>query len=211
VLRPVRPKSQTQRRATANPSADGSAASHRQLAAVSTRKPGHWGGSQNHKPKNAAPTVSEAVVVGHPCQRATAGTFPAVSVRSRCPFRVYRRWCAASGTVDSVIIDLIEIDFGGRGVPVTPIDVVSLNQGVNTIVTMFDFEISANRCAASTSTSATATNLASGTSDRKSPARRLPIRPTPSTPAPHLTMLWLLDPGATNPFLAGQPSFANRS
>src|SRR5580658_4059132 len=54
-----------QRRATANPSTDGSAASHRQRAApaISTLKPSHRGISQNHKAKNAPPTVREAAVV----------------------------------------------------------------------------------------------------------------------------------------------------
>src|SRR5229473_1577060 len=62
---PVHPKSQMQRRATANPSTDGTAASHRQRAepGISTRKPSHRGSSQNHKAKNAAPTASEANAV----------------------------------------------------------------------------------------------------------------------------------------------------
>ena len=63
---PVRPKSQTQRSATANPSTEGTAASHRQYdpPAVSTRKPSHPGSSQNHKEKNNAPTTNAATVVG---------------------------------------------------------------------------------------------------------------------------------------------------
>jgi hypothetical protein len=36
------------------------------VRAASTRKPSHCGSSQSHKLKNAAPTTSEAVVVGHP-------------------------------------------------------------------------------------------------------------------------------------------------
>src|SRR5579863_1367105 len=65
VPRPVQPKSQTQRVATANPHTDGRAATQRQRAtpATSTVKPSHRGNSQNHKEKNAAPTVSEAKAV----------------------------------------------------------------------------------------------------------------------------------------------------
>ena len=63
VPRPVRPKSQTHRRATANPSTDGTAASHRQFGVVSTRNPNHPGSSQNHSAKNAVLTASEAKVV----------------------------------------------------------------------------------------------------------------------------------------------------
>src|SRR6266581_4834911 len=60
-----------QRRATANPSAEGTAASHRQRAvpAISALNPSHCGSSQNHREKNAPPTISEATAVGHrsPC------------------------------------------------------------------------------------------------------------------------------------------------
>src|SRR5579863_10511167 len=65
VPRPVHPKSHTQRRATANPIKDGTAAIHRQRAApaISTLKPSHCGSSQNHKEKNTAPTAREASVV----------------------------------------------------------------------------------------------------------------------------------------------------
>ena len=65
VPRPIHPKSQTQRRATANPSTDGTAATHRHRAApaISTLKPSHPGSSQNHRPKNAAPTASETTAV----------------------------------------------------------------------------------------------------------------------------------------------------
>ena len=66
VPRLVQPKSQTQRTATANPSTDGIAASHRQRATpASTLKPSHRGSSQNHRAKNAAPTASEAIAVGY--------------------------------------------------------------------------------------------------------------------------------------------------
>src|SRR5437588_6252607 len=56
-----------QRRATANPSTDGIAASHRQRAApaVSTRKPSHPGSSQNHSAKKAPPTASAAAALIH--------------------------------------------------------------------------------------------------------------------------------------------------
>lgn len=71
-------KSQTHRSATANPSADGTAASQRKRAApaISTRKPSHWGSSQNHRGKNAEPTASETIAVAHrsACQR--GGTLP---------------------------------------------------------------------------------------------------------------------------------------
>jgi hypothetical protein len=65
VPRPVHPKSQTQRSATANPSTDGTAASHRQrdAPAISTLKPSHRGSSQNHNAKNATPTAGEATAV----------------------------------------------------------------------------------------------------------------------------------------------------
>src|ERR1039457_5759425 len=67
-----------QRRATANPSTDGSAASHRQCAvpAISTRKPSHCGSSKNHKQKNAPPTASEASAACHRSPCSTAGTLP---------------------------------------------------------------------------------------------------------------------------------------
>src|SRR5208337_3504906 len=63
---PVHPKSHTQRSATAKPSTEGTAAIQRQDApdVASTRKPNHEGSSQNHSPKNAAPTTREATVVG---------------------------------------------------------------------------------------------------------------------------------------------------
>ena len=65
--RPVQPKSQTQRIATANPSTEGMAASHRQRAApaVSTLKPSQPGSSQNHNAKKPAPTRMEATAVSH--------------------------------------------------------------------------------------------------------------------------------------------------
>jgi hypothetical protein len=57
-------------------------ANHRQLAApaVSTRKPSHGGSKQNHKPKNAAPTASEAIVVAHPSHARPPERFQTVDV-----------------------------------------------------------------------------------------------------------------------------------
>src|SRR5579872_5331734 len=76
VPRPVQPKSQTQRSATANPSTEGTTASHRQraLPAISTLKPSHCGKNQNHKAKNAVPTAREAMAVRArlPCPAAGA-------------------------------------------------------------------------------------------------------------------------------------------
>src|SRR5580704_15561980 len=67
VRRPVHPKSQMQRSATANPNTDGTAPSHRHptVLALSTRKPSHPGNSQNQRAKNAAPTASAAAAVSH--------------------------------------------------------------------------------------------------------------------------------------------------
>jgi hypothetical protein len=75
VPRPVHPKSQTHRSATANPITDGIAASHRQRA-VSTWNLSHPGNSQNHSAKNAVPTASDAAAdsQGFPC--AEAGELP---------------------------------------------------------------------------------------------------------------------------------------
>jgi hypothetical protein len=58
-----------------NSSTDGTAASHRQRAAlaVSTLKPSHRGSSQNHREKNATPTASEATAVGHRFPSAIVG------------------------------------------------------------------------------------------------------------------------------------------
>src|SRR5690349_17371755 len=61
VPRPVQPKSQIQRKATANPSTEGMAASQRQGAtSAATRNPSHPGKSQNHSRKKAVPTTSAA-------------------------------------------------------------------------------------------------------------------------------------------------------
>ena len=80
--RPVHPKSQMQRKAMANPSTDGTTATHRQRAvpATSALNPSHCGSSQNHKEKNAPPTISEATAVGHRAPRATVGILPDSSV-----------------------------------------------------------------------------------------------------------------------------------
>src|ERR1700737_198771 len=71
-----------QRRATANPSTDGPAASHRQrpVPAISALTPSHCGSSQNHKEKNAPPTISEATAVGHRSPCPTGGILPDSSV-----------------------------------------------------------------------------------------------------------------------------------
>src|SRR5581483_4470622 len=63
---PDQPKSQMQRKATANPSAEGTAANQRQRAEpiISTRKPSHCGKSQNHNPRKAVPAKSEAISDG---------------------------------------------------------------------------------------------------------------------------------------------------
>src|SRR6202521_4571460 len=71
-----------QRKAMANPSTDGTPATHRQRAvpATSALNPSHCGSSQNHREKNAPPTISEATAVGHrpPCP--TGGILPDSSV-----------------------------------------------------------------------------------------------------------------------------------
>src|SRR5579864_6115141 len=69
VPRPVHPKSQTQRMATAKPRTEGTAASQRQRAApaVETANPSQPGSSQNHSAKKAQPTASEARAVGQGC------------------------------------------------------------------------------------------------------------------------------------------------
>src|SRR5207248_9555415 len=71
-----------QRRATANPSTDGIAASHRQRAApaVSTRKPSQPGRSQNHRAKNAKPTASEPNKVSHCSAPVLLGSCPDCAV-----------------------------------------------------------------------------------------------------------------------------------
>src|SRR5271157_29701 len=114
VPRPVHPKSQTQRKATANPSTDGTAASHRQRAApaVSTLKPSHPGSSQNHKLKNAAPTSSDATVVSHCSPR------EALRLLSVCPFAIGLSCCAhyaarACWTFDSLEVERITPWVGG--------------------------------------------------------------------------------------------------
>src|SRR5437899_1209904 len=80
-----------QRRATANPSTDGTAASHRQRAApaVSTRKPSHCGSSQNHKVKNTAPTIREATVAGHRSPGVIFGALPDCPVTGLPVVRTY--------------------------------------------------------------------------------------------------------------------------
>src|SRR5271169_6817992 len=67
VPRPVHPKSHTHRKATAKPSTEGTAAiqRHRATPAVSTRKPSQDGNNQNHSAKNPAPTIRDAIAVGH--------------------------------------------------------------------------------------------------------------------------------------------------
>src|SRR5580700_3715123 len=65
VPRPVRPKSQMQRRATAKPRTEGMAASQRQPAGAVLLiwKPSQGGSSQNQSAKKAAPMRREAMVV----------------------------------------------------------------------------------------------------------------------------------------------------
>src|SRR5690242_16779975 len=79
---PVHAKSQTQRRATANPKTEGSAATHRQyeVPAISTRKPSHCGKSQNHSEKNSVPAMSEVIAAGQCSSCAAVATFPECAV-----------------------------------------------------------------------------------------------------------------------------------
>jgi len=93
---PVRPKSQMHRMATANPSTDGRTAIHRHCAtrATSTRKPSQGGSNQNHKAKNAVPTINDAMVAGHCDSRSAGRTLPISFVMNSSITEGKRRLCS---------------------------------------------------------------------------------------------------------------------
>src|SRR5208282_528559 len=78
VPRPVHPKSQMQRSATAKPNAEGMAATQRQriAPAVSMRKPSNGGSNQNHSARKAAPAAREASVISKCETRFVSGEAP---------------------------------------------------------------------------------------------------------------------------------------